>query len=298
VRTAVMPVSTASGDLRAVVSNSGGDRRLPGVVLVDGSGDGTADGWGRWPAAIAGCGAVVLAHDKPGCGGSPGDWRDQSMTDRARESLAAVEVLRQVPGVDPDRVGLLGISQGGWVSYLAASLAPDAVSQVVAISGPGVSVAAQERYRIENAVAGDAEAMAWVDERTRRLLAGEDPLSVVAAQRAYAGRPWFPLACDIYDDPGLAPFVARILGFDPVTVLPQVRGPVFAAFGGADTSVPVQRSLAILADALPPNSRHALAVFPLADHNLFITEPDPDVPLAEQFAPGFLAMLTAWLATS
>jgi hypothetical protein len=34
---------------------------------------------------------------------------------------------------------------------------------------------------------------------------GSDPLSVLAAQRAYAGRPWFALACDIDDDPGLAP---------------------------------------------------------------------------------------------
>ena len=114
----------------------------------------------------------MLAHDKPGCGESPGDWRKQTFDDRARESLAAVEVLRQQPGVDPSRVGLLGISQGGWISYIAASLAPERVSQLVSVSGPGVSVAEQERYRIECAVAGNAEALAWVDERTLRLLAG------------------------------------------------------------------------------------------------------------------------------
>jgi hypothetical protein len=39
-------------------------------------------------------------------------------------------------------------------------------------------------------------------------------------------------------------------------------------------------------------------VFPQADHNLFITESDPEVPLAGQLAPGFLDMLTAWLAAS
>jgi hypothetical protein len=28
----------------------------------------------------------VLRHDKPGCGGSPGDWRDQALDDRAEKS--------------------------------------------------------------------------------------------------------------------------------------------------------------------------------------------------------------------
>ncbi len=121
------------------------------------------------------CGAAVLAHDKPGCAGSPGDWRKQTFDDRARESLAAVELLRVQPGVDPSRVGLLGISQGGWISYIAASLAPEKVSHLVSVSGPGVSVAEQERYRIGCAVGGNPEALAWVDQRSRRLLAGEDP---------------------------------------------------------------------------------------------------------------------------
>lgn len=155
-RETVTSVATASGDLRAIVRYPGTAPLLPGIVLVDGSGEGAADNWGQWPAVIGGCGAVVLAHDKPGSGGSPGDWRDQTFADRACESLAALEVLRKQPGVDPGRLGFLGISQGGWVSYLAACMDPQAVSQVVAISGPGVSVAEQERYRIALAGPGTA----------------------------------------------------------------------------------------------------------------------------------------------
>jgi hypothetical protein len=289
-------VPAAAGELRAVVSFPEAAGDLPGVVLVDGSGDGTTDGWGGWIEAIADCGAVVLAHDKPGSGDSPGDWRDQGIADRARESLAAVEVLRGQPGVDSRRVGLLGISQGGWVSYLAGSMAPGAISQVVAISGPGVSVAEQERFRIAAEVDADAEALAWVDERTRLLLAGDDHASILAAQRGYADRPWFEAACGIYDVPELLPFATRILGFDPAPALPAIRCPVFAAFGGADTTVPVSRSVAVISELLPADPRHAIAVFPGADHNLFVTERDPAVPLAGQIAPGFFAMLTAWLA--
>jgi uncharacterized protein len=291
-------VATAAGNLRAVVLSPDADKPLPGIVLVDGSGDSVADDWGEQPATFAGCGAVVLTHDKPGCGGSPGDWRDQTLVDRARESLAALEVLRGQPGVDPDRVGLLGISQGGWVSYLAASLAPAAVRQLVTISGAGVSPAEQERYRIACAVDGDAEALAWVDERTARLLAGENPASILASQRAHADRTWFPLACDVYDDPQLLAFVSRGIGFDPAYVLPAVRCPVFAAFGAADRIVPVRRSVAMLNALLPADSRHAMAVFPRADHYLYTAEPDPELPYARQLATGFLAMLTDWLAAT
>jgi hypothetical protein len=70
---------------------------------------------------------------------------------------------------------------------------------------------------------------------------------------------------------------------------------VFAAFGGADTSVPVARSVAILSQLLPGNPQHALAVFPDGDHNLFVAERDENISLGEQLAPGFLPMLDSWL---
>jgi pimeloyl-ACP methyl ester carboxylesterase len=291
-----LSVATVMGGLRAIVHYPGAGRPLPGIVLVDGAGDSAADGWGEQPATFGGCGAVLLTHDKPGCGGSPGDWHEQTLADRARDSLAALEVLRSQPGVDPGRVGFLGISQGGWVSFLAASQAPQAVRQVVTISGPGVSVAEQERYRIACAVDGDEEALAWVDDRARQLLAGEDPASVAARQRAYADRPWYDLACGHYT-PGMLAFFARIAGFDPAAVLPGVRCPVFAVFGGADTSVPVRRSVAVLSELLPSDPRHAIAVFPDADHGLMPIPSDETTPYAARLPPGFLAMLTQWLAS-
>jgi uncharacterized protein len=197
--------------------------------------------------------------------------------------------------VDGERVGLLGISQGGWIAYLAASLAPARVSQLVSVSGPGVSPVEQERFRIACATGGDVEALAWVDERARRIAAGEDPESIVSAQRDYAGRPWFAAACEHYDDPGFLRFAARNIGFDPAAVLPRVQCRVFAAFGGADTSVPVARSAANLSQLLPASPQHALAVFPGGDHNLFVTERDDSIPLGGQLAPGFMPMLDAWL---
>jgi len=297
-RTTATSVPTAAGDLRAVVWRPDSDELMPGVVLVDGALDGTADDtWASLADLVVECGAVAISHDKPGCGGSPGDWREQSLHDRALESLAAAEVLRKQPGVDPDRVGLLGVSQGGWVSYLAASLAPEAIRHIVSVSGPGVTPAEQERYRIGIAVDGDREAMAWVDERTRRLMAGEDHASILTSQLQYAGRSWYQGACAFYDTPEMLPLFVRIGFFDPAPVLPLVHCPVFAAFGGADDSTPVYRSVEVLSRLLPANPRHAIAVYPGADHGLQLRR-EEGARLRDRLAPGFLPMLTAWLSAS
>lgn len=281
-----MPELTTVRDLRAGIWRP--DEKT-GLVVVDGSGDGAFDQFGDWPERLAACGAAVLVHDKPGCGGSPGHWSEQTLDDRAAESLAAVEVLRRRIGDGP--VGLFGISQGGWVSLLAA--ATGAVDFVVTLSGPGVSPAAQERVRIMKDLQGDgvgaadvAEALDWLDERTRRLLTGEPVADVLAYQRRFAGRPWFTIATRHFDTPATMGFLAGIIGFEPATVLPRVPCPVLALFGAADPMIPVPESVAAFATHLPPRPENGIAVFPGADHGLFVDG---------RRAPGFFPLLTEFL---
>ncbi|GIJ71860.1 alpha/beta hydrolase family protein [Virgisporangium ochraceum] len=296
-------VPTAVGDLRAGIWIPEGGANVPGLVVVDGSGDGAFDDFGDWPAWLASCGAAVLVHDKPGCGGSPGDWTAQTLDDRAAETLAAVSVLRRHPAVAGRPIGLLGISQGGWVSLRAAveGGADRSVDFVVTLSGPGVGPAEQERVRIERELRGDrvsaadlAEALAWVDERTRRLIGGEPVTDVIAYQSRYADRPWFTIATRYFDDPRTMRFLAGILAFDPVEYMPDVSCPVLALFGAEDPLVPVPESVAAFATHL--RRLDGLAVFPGADHGLFTGPPDPTRSRSDQLAPGFVPMFTEFLA--
>jgi uncharacterized protein len=297
-------VPTAVGELRAGIWIPEAEGPLPGIVLVDGSGDGAFDDWGEWPRRIAGCGAVVLAHDKPGCG-SPGDWRDQSFEDRARESLAALRVLRAHPSTARRPVGLMGISQGGWVSMLAASLHEEKVDFIISMSGPGVSVAAQDRMRIEGELvaAGEspeavAEALAWLDERADRLRTGQDARSVLDAQKAYADRSWYPITVAHFNTVEMLEFIGRILDFDPAVVLPKVGCPVLGVFGGADPIVPVFESIETFARCLPrlPGDPHGLASFPGGNHGLFTADPKPGVSRTSQLASGFLPTVEDFVA--
>ncbi|MFB7914729.1 alpha/beta hydrolase family protein [Streptomyces sp. NPDC056061] len=50
--------------------------------------------------------ATSLSFSKPGVAGSEGNWLDQSMADRADESLAAVAWARARPDIDGRRIGL------------------------------------------------------------------------------------------------------------------------------------------------------------------------------------------------
>jgi pimeloyl-ACP methyl ester carboxylesterase len=179
-----------------------GDGPYPAVAFVDGSGPAERDGWDDEAEVLAAAGFASLAWDKPGCGGSGGDWRDQSLPDRAGEALAAVACLAAQEGVDPARIALLGASQGGWVGPLAASMS-SSVAAVISLSGPGVSPYRQEAYRVEAmlrhaGVAEDevAEAMAFFHRRATRLRRGDDLEEVLAEQLAHRHAPWYPALGD------------------------------------------------------------------------------------------------------
>jgi pimeloyl-ACP methyl ester carboxylesterase len=295
-------VDSAMGPLHAVLAMPGGPARA-GLVLSDGSGPATRDAWQGVPGWLAERGVATLRHDKPGCGGSPGDWRRQTFADRAAEALAALSTLRKHAGVE--RAGLIGYSQGGWVSLLAAVTAPDQVDYVVTLGGPFVGVEEQERTLLarvmrrkgmpeESVEAG----LAWADERAARLAAGEDPQQVHAEQARFAGNDWAAVVCDRpYDTAEELGFFARALSFDPAALLPFLSCPIMAFFGADDEHVPVERSLAVLGERLPSRHRgsNGVAVLPGVGHMLYPVPPNPGVALFEQLSPGFLPLLGAFL---
>jgi len=117
------------------------------VVFVHGDGpvDATHETFYRpiWEA-FARAGYASLSFSKPGIGGSQGDWLDQSMADRADETLAGVAWARAHPDIDGRRIGLWGASQAGWVMPKVA--ARDPLLQFVIAVSPAVNWLRQGRY--------------------------------------------------------------------------------------------------------------------------------------------------------
>jgi hypothetical protein len=107
---------------------AGISRPCPAVVQLHGSGPTTRQNqWHFYTAICLRSGLAVLAYDRRGCGRSTGRLRPFTVAttpelfeELASDAAAAHAWLREENGIDPDRVGLVGGSQAGWIMPLVA----------------------------------------------------------------------------------------------------------------------------------------------------------------------------------
>ncbi len=153
--------------------------RHPGVVWVHGAGQAQRLGWGgQLVPGLVQAGVAVLSYDKRGVGQSEGDCcpgDDGHFNLLTADVEGAVSVLRGRPEVDPDKVGLAGASQAGWIAPRAAD---DTHAAFVALAScPTVPERIANLY--ERLARGD-EGKLSRDEIARRLKeakpSGFDPL--------------------------------------------------------------------------------------------------------------------------
>lgn len=243
------------------------------VLMVPGSGPSDRDNDVYFPAIRAGLldrGIAAASFDKRGVGESTGDWRDTGPAEQAADVAAQLACLR-AQAVDPARLGLFGHSQGGWV-VLELAAADPAVAFVVTNSGPGVTMALQERFATEahmTAAGAPAEAVAGAlatqDALIALVRAGADFETVQAAAGDDGHGPG--------DDAELE-LVRRWLDHDPRRALERLTSPLLAIFGEQDLVTPVEDSIAVFRAARPGGAGDLeIATLPGCDHRLQSGEP-------------------------
>jgi uncharacterized protein len=216
------------------------------VLMVPGSGPSDRDNDVYFPAIRAGLlerGIAAASFDKRGVGESTGDWRDTGPAEQAADVAAQLICLRETPGVDPARLGLFGHSQGGWV-VLEVAAADPSVAFVITNSGPGVTMARQERYATEAHITAAgapadavAEALAAHDALLALVRGGADFATVEAAAGEDGHGP---------GDAAELELVRRWLDHDPRPALERLTCPLLALFGGDDLVTPVEESIGVL----------------------------------------------------
>lgn len=274
----------------------------PALVMLQGSGATDRTNFGYFPQLaeyFARHGIAVLCYDKPGVGSSTGDWREQTMSDRAKEALAALRFLRAQAGVDAGKVGLWGISQGGWVAPLAASMSQD-VAFVVSVSGPGVTPLEQDRYGLEHLAraAGHTETQIQEALELYDAFAGtvrsSKPFSHVRDLVKHGNDAWKAYFNEL--DEASWRFFARIdphtgqpnSRYEPVLALEKLTCPILVIFGADDPLVPVEKSVAIIRAALRHNARATTKVFPASDHGVRCWAD-------KALVPGYLERMRDWV---
>ncbi|MGE7386321.1 alpha/beta hydrolase family protein [Streptomyces sp. NPDC004126] len=275
---------------------------FPLVVFVHGDGpvDATHDTFYRpiWES-FARAGYASLSWNKPGVGGAPGDWLDQSMDDRAAEAADAIAWARQRPDIDGSGIGLWGAGRAGWVLPKIAAKDPG-IRFVIAVS-PAVNWHRQGRYSLLAELRRDGASETEVTTALRRRETGLELLGRGASYEEYVRA--------VGDPQGMTAarwrFVSRNHTADASADLPALRRtPVLLVLAGHDANVDTADTEAAYRRLLPgpalrvahyPDATHGLVRHEVENSSLRLTLTALCAPRA-LFADGFLEDQRKFLA--
>lgn len=209
-------------------------------------------------------GMAVLRFDDRGVGRSEGDFKAATTQDFCSDVLAAVDYMKSCKEIDPQRIGLLGHSEGGLVAPMAASI-DKSIAFVILLAGPGVpgekivlaqltalarqagmdektiadKVALQQSlFDVIKREANNDLASREIRERLMKGLTGEEkkevPEAALEAQIQALVSPWY----------------RWFLTYDPRPALTKLRCPVLALNGEKDLQVPAEQNLPEIEKAL------------------------------------------------
>lgn len=149
-RCAPAEFNSGAARLKGTIYLPDGESTVAGVVILGGSERGPRTRLKvRLAEHFAGAGVAALIYDSPGTGQSTGNALLQTRDARAEEAVAAARCLRGNTRMAPERVGVLGISEGALVTMLAAAR-DESLAFAIPVSGSfGISMTELARYRIE-----------------------------------------------------------------------------------------------------------------------------------------------------
>lgn len=271
------------------------------VVVVHGSNDAPRSSYYPWSDYLAARGWAVAVYDKRGSGASTGDWAAGGFDELAQDLRAVAAHARgRLPGKP---LGLLGISQAGWVMPLAAR--DGGFDFIVSLMGPAVTPAEQTM----ETVAGQLGGYGFTRAETRAALAyyrldldvteGKRPWSAIDAAYKTAlasGAQWIVAEPEAADSAARG-FLHRIARFDPAPYWAKVHVPVLAMFGAKDAIVPVKPNAALLARQLKANRAAKVVTLASANHVGMIAKTGTfaEYPTLERYDGAYFKTFGDWL---
>ena len=313
------PAAFTSGDaeLRGRLILPDGAGPHPAIVMVHGSEKDAAtifshEGWLLAPHGIA-----VLIFDKRGTGTSEGKF-GMDFGQLSDDVVAAVEWLRAQPEIDPDRVGLAGYSQGGWISPLAASKS-DAIKFVLVGFGMVDSPAEEDRKEMiqhlrkrgfgETDIAEAGELAAAGHQVIRqRFDGGWEKVAELKAR--YKNKPWvealddgtagslmkYPAWAMKFAGPRMMPLgLDRWWFHDSRPVLEKLDIPMLWLIGGDDIEAPSEVTIATIRQLQARGKPFEMVVYPNADHGILLFEEKDGERVYTRYAPGYFEKKVEWI---
>jgi pimeloyl-ACP methyl ester carboxylesterase len=275
----------------------------PVVIGVHGAEGGARDFhlFRHLEATLPPAGIGTLLFDRRGEGASTGDAATASYEQLAADVQAWLLHLAADPRIDSGRIGLWGISQGGWIAPLAAAGSNEAAF-LVAVSSAGVTPGAQMDFAVR-ALLREAGHGDEAVERALALRRGLDDVSVgrmpVAEAQALLDRavdePWFGLAFVPPDASLVDASWAEEMEFDIRPALRRLELPVLLFFGEHDRWIPVAESADVWRAELGPDADLTVVSLPGTGHAATFAADPSDWLEHGTISPDYEQALLAWL---
>jgi pimeloyl-ACP methyl ester carboxylesterase len=274
-------VSYMNGDVRlgAALLLPNGRGAFPAAVILQGSGaSDRTNAWSRsWAEALASNGIAALLTDKRGTGKSGGDWQTVGLEPLARDGIAGVNYLRTLQSIRRNAVGVVGLSQGGHVAPLAATLSSD-IAFVVDISGAATTMVEQVNHEMRNTFrkagldSSGVEAGMRLQALAGRYVTTGDWQSYHSAMQQALNSPLKPVAEGFpqTEDSWVWKFWRAVGEFDPIDHWKSLKAPALIMYGELDEqdNVPVAESVRRL-EAIKEGRDLTVRVFEGTGHALF-----------------------------
>jgi len=212
-------------------------------------------------STMADAGFLVIRYDKRGMGQSGGRDESASIGDFSDDVREVVNYLERRKDVDPKRIAVLGLADGGFIAMQAAADERKGIAAVVLVATPGISggdfVLEQQQRALDKMTIPDAEKQQRIDlqKKITTLVINEGVWDgIPAAYRRQAETAWF----------------RSFLAFDPAKVMKKVGQPALIMHGSLDQQVPARHGqlLADLAKARKNNRGADLTIVDGINHLL------------------------------
>ncbi|WP_447766469.1 alpha/beta hydrolase family protein [Sphingobacterium faecium] len=218
---------------------------------------------------------VVLRYDDRGVGLSQGSFINGTIENFSKDAMAAIEFLKNRPNVDPNKIGIIGHSEGGLIAELLAGQKLPSLSFIVSLAGPAIpidSLMVSQLYRIGKVAGMSDLALAHAQEINRKnfeIVKSNKPHKEAMAMildNMKINPAQLNSASKLELETLLLPSYRYFMRIDPIPFIKKITIPVYAAFGSLDVQVPAEQNLNSLKSNLPTNPKTVLKEYEGLNH--------------------------------
>ncbi len=281
---------------------------FPAVILISGSGPQNRDEElaGHKPFLVLSDyltrnGIAVLRYDDRGTAYSEGDFKSATSVDFAADVKCAIDYLKTRKEINPDKIGLVGHSEGGLIAPLVAIDTKD-VAFMIMLGGPGIrgeKILLIQQGLIAEVQGTDEEQIRATEKMNRKIFRivkkDKDMVSLQVELRQELElflnkNSHFKIPdeltkdefIDLQIDTYVTPWMKYFLKYNPALTLKKIKIPVLALYGGNDLQITSQENTKALKKAFKKARNYKVTIKELPDLNHLFQESKTGSPLEYQ----------------